>query len=244
MLNYLSTVGEILDSQTDTAVLPIGSTEQHGHHLPVGTDSIIARAVAEKVADKIGAYLLPVLSISTCSEHRGKKGSVWLKADTLYYIVKDIASCLKEQGFKKLVLILGHGGLFVVGPAVREINAENRGINVINIDLLDILHIKSREAGDILESRSNLHACEYETSLMLFLREELVKKDLAVDCEPQVPRSYLNYASIFKFCKDGVWGRPTLATREKGGKLFELLVQGSLEYTESVTEIFKEGLYR
>lgn len=236
MLSSKSTADEIQNANADTAVLPIGSTEQHGPHLPIATDYIIAGAVAEKVAEKLGAFLLPTLPISTCREHMGKKGSVWINPDTFYYMLKDITNSLREQGFKRLAVILAHGGIFIAAPAIREINATNHDIKVIKVDLVQF--IQSSEMNGILECRDNLHAGEFETSLMMHLREELVRKDKIVDCIPGVPRDYLNYASIFKYSPSGVWGMPSLATKEKGERILNLLVSKSIEYVNSVSELF------
>jgi creatinine amidohydrolase len=86
----------------------------------------------------------------------------------------------------------------------------------------------------ILQCRNNLHACEYETSLMLYLNEGLVRKDLITDSTPDVPRDYLNYGSIFKYSKCGVWGMPSLASTKKGEEIFNLLVDKSVEYVNEV----------
>lgn len=236
MFSPYSTADEIQDSGVDTAVLPIGSTEQHGPHLPLATDYIIAEAVGEKVAEKLGAFLLPALPISTCREHMGKKGSVWVNPDTFFFMVRDIVMSLKEQGFKRVVIIQAHGGIFMLTPVVRELNAISSDIKVIRVDLVQFF--QSKEMEGILECRDNLHACEFETSLMLHLNEELVRKDRIADCTPDVPRDYLNYASIFKFSPSGVWGMPSLASAEKGEKILKLLVEKSLEYINRVQELF------
>lgn len=235
MLWYESTADEIESGNNGIAVLPIGSTEQHGPHLPIATDFIIAGSVAKGVAEKLGAYLLPALPISTCREHMGKKGSVWMNPDTFYNMVGDIVMSLKEQGFKKVVIILGHGGIFIANPAVRELNATNPDIKVIKVDLCQLN--QSAEIASIIECKDNLHACEMETSLMLYLREDLVRKEKIVDCIPGVPRDYLNYGSIFRYSKCGVWGKPSLASKEKGERILKVYVEKSIEYINDVSNI-------
>ncbi|HHW48000.1 MAG TPA: creatininase family protein [Clostridiaceae bacterium] len=235
MLNSYSTAVEIRDSHVDTAILPIGSTEQHGPHLPIATDSLIAEAVAKRVAGRLGAFLLPVLPVSTCQEHMISKGSVGLGPDTFYYMIRDIVLCLKRQGFKTIILIISHGGVFMANPTVRELNATNPDIRVIKVDLVQF--INSPEISSVLVCKNNLHACEFETSLMLFLKEELVRKDKIADCEPDVPRDYLNYGNIFKYSKTGVWGKPSLATKEKGERIMNLLVDLSIDYINKVKKI-------
>lgn len=235
MLSFRSTADDIHESPTDLAILPIGSTEQHGHHLPVGTDFLIAGAVAEKVAERMGAWLLPALPISTCLEHRGKRGSVWMNPDTFMHMLGDIALSLKSQGFSRIAVLLGHGGIFSATPEIRRLNAANPGMRVIKVDFE--FFMKDIERENLLECMNNLHACEYETSLMLHLFETLVRKDRIVDYMPDVPRDYLNYASLLKYSPDGVWGMPSLATKEKGERIFSILVQRTIEYIEAVSRI-------
>lgn len=236
MLSYYSTVDEINSSDCKTAVLPIGSTEQHGPHLPLATDIIIAGSISSEISKLLNAFLLPTLPISTCREHMGKRGSVWMNPDTFYYMIRDIVLSLKEQGFEKVIIVIGHGGIFMANPVIRELNATNPDIKVIKIDFLPFLN--DSDMVDILECSNNLHACEYETSLMLYLQPELVREDLIEDCVPEVQRDFLNYAPIFKFSKNGVWGMPSLASKEKGEKLFKLLVGKSISYINHVLDIF------
>jgi|LSQX01.3.fsa_nt_gb creatinine amidohydrolase len=234
MFNYYNTADEIAGSDIDTVILPIGSTEQHGAHLPIGTDVIIAEAVARGICKQMEALVLPTLPISTCSEHRGKKGSVWMKADTFYYVIRDIVECLREQGFKRIVILTAHGGIFIAGPVIRDLNAKYDDIKVIRVALGELP--RSKEMEGVIESSNNLHACESETSLMLFLEEEYVKMDKAIDYIPDVPRPFLNYESIFKFSSNGVWGTPSLGTKEKGKKLYDYKVKEAVKY---IKETFK-----
>ena len=236
MVSYYSTADEIEMAGVDTVILPIGSTEQHGPHLPVATDFLIASAVGGGIAGKLGAFLLPTLPISTCREHMGKKGSVWMNPDTFYHMLLDTVLSLKEQGFKKIIILLAHGGIFMAGPAIRELNATNPDIKVVKVDIVQFF--QSDEMMKILECKDNLHACEFETSLILHLNEELVRRDKIVDAVPNVPRDYLNYAPIFKYSQSGVWGKPSLATKEKGEKVLELLVKESVKYVNSVFKMF------
>lgn len=234
MLDFTKTIDEIVAESSDLAILPIGSTEQHGPHLPMCTDYVVATEISKLIAEKTGAYLLPTLPISTCYEHKGKKGSVWMRPNTFYNVLQDIVLCLKDQGFKRVAVVLGHGGIFVATPAIRELNAMYDDLKVAKIDFLNFFGTK--EMMETLESPNNLHACEYETSLMLYLREELVKKDKIKDADfvPQYPRDFLNYVSLVKLSDTGVWGEPSLGTKEKGEKVVKILVEESIKYMNRV----------
>ena len=220
MLSYIQTVDEIVKANPELAILALGSIEQHGPHLPVGTDWMIADAFGKGIAKATGGYLLPVLPISTCREHMGKKGSVWMDSDAFFHMLNSILMCLKEQGFKKVVTLQCHGGIFMT-PVIREVNAKNHpDFMVVNIDFFTMPNpdgtLEGTPPGQI-----DMHAGEAETSLILHIAPETVKMELAEACWPPVPRSFLNYGSIFRAAGSGVWGDPTRATAEKGRLMLE-----------------------
>lgn len=217
---YHCTADEIMQKDPQIAIIPVGSLEQHGPHLPVMTDWAIAAETGRRVAEKMGAFLVPALPISTCREQMGKKGSVWMEPVTFYQMMTDIILSLKLQGFRKVGIVQCHGGIFIMTPLVRDLNARH------NPDLMVALAAPGNfadqlRAEGILETTGGLHACESETSRMLALAPETVHMDRAVDFIPQVPRPYLSYGSIFRASPTGVWGEPTKATAEKGEKIFE-----------------------
>lgn len=221
MISYNMTQPQLREMNPDTAVLPFGSLEQHGYHLPLSTDCITAEAFANRISKEMNAFQIPTIPISNCREHMGKMGSVWMNPDTFYNMVLDICNSLKEQGFKKVVIIQGHGGIFVLAPAIRQLNATlNPDLMVCVVNYYDFLE-EFREQG-IIESDVCLHADELETSVVMHLRPDLVKADKIVDHKPSVSRPYLSYGSIFCACPDGVWGVPSLASAEKGEKILEM----------------------
>ena len=170
---YQKTADEIMALDPELAILPVGSIEQHGPHLPVMTDWAIATELGRRIAEKMNAFLLPALPISTCREQMGKKGSVWMEPVTFYQMMNDIILSLKTQGFKKVGILQCHGGVFIMTPLVRDLNAKyNPDLMVVNIDTCyfsSILH-----AEGIIEAQDELHAGESETSQMLAIVPETV----------------------------------------------------------------------
>ena len=216
---YWNTADEIMEKDPELAIIPVGSIEQHGPHLPVMTDWAIATELGKRVAEKTGAFLLPALPISTCREHMGKKGAVWMEPTTFYQMMTDIIMSLKTQGFKKVAILQCHGGIFVMTPLVRDLNAKyNPDLMVAVIDSCVFFQTLYQEG--ILETNTELHAGESETSKILAVAPEMVHMDRAVDFVPNVPRPYLNYGSIFRASPTGVWGEPSKASAEKGEKIF------------------------
>lgn len=232
-VDYRNTADEIQAMDPTLAILPVGSVEQHGPHLPVMTDWAIATALGQHVAAVTGGFLLPALPISTCREHMGKKGSVWMEPTTFYQMMKDIILSLKTQGFRKIAILQCHGGIFAMTPLVRDLNAQyNPELMVANIDICSIFPLLYQEG--IIETNTELHAGEIETSLMLALAPETVQMDLAADCVPTLPRSYLSYGSIFRASPSGVWGEPSKATVQKGEHILSRTTQLITEELERV----------
>lgn len=223
MYTYEMTADDIMRLDPDTAVIPVGSLEQHGPHLPVMTDWAIASELGRRVAEKLNAFLVPALPVSTCREQMGKKGSVWMEPTTFYQMMTDIILSLKTQGFKKIAILQCHGGIFIMTPLVRDLNARwNPELMVVNVPPDVYGPILLREG--ILET-PELHAGEGETSKMLRLAPETVRMDRAVDFVPDVPRAYLSYGSIYRASPSGVWGQPTRASAEKGEKALACMAQ-------------------
>jgi creatinine amidohydrolase len=224
-------------AETELAILPVGSIENHGPHLPVATDWIIADAMGRGIAEKTGGFYIPALPVSTNKEHRGKRGSVGMHSDVFYRMLVDICLDLKAQGFKRVCIIQGHGGIFVMNPIVRELNADhNPDLMVVKIDLMEVCWTEFQNQG-LLEGTPGIHAEEAETSLILHLHPELVDMTKAVDFIPSVPRPYLNYGGILRFCPDGVWGSATKGSAEKGKKMMEIAVEVSVKYMNAVFEM-------
>lgn len=221
----------IMAQDPELAILPVGSVEQHGPHLPVMTDWAIATELGRRVAELTGGFLLPALPISTCREQMGKKGSVWMEPPTFYAMMNDIIMSLKLQGFKKVAILQCHGGIFIMTPLVRDLNAKfNPDLMVANIDICTFFPRLYQEG--VIETATELHAGEVETSMILAIAPESVDMEKAVDEVPNVPRNYLSYGSIFRASKSGVWGEAKCATAEKGEKCFQFCAKGAVEEIE------------
>lgn len=233
MLSYYNTSDEIKKSGVDTAVIPIGSIEQHGPHLPIGMDHLAAKTIAKGIAEKIGALLYPSIPFSTCYEHKGSKGTLCMRPITLYQVLQDLVLNLREQGINKVIFYIWHGGVFIAGPAIRELNALYDDVTVLLVS-----EVTNNKIEALFETKGEMHAGEEETSLMLYLAEETVRKDKMMDAGfmPSIPRNFLNYVPIPKISKTGVWGNPSKASYEKGKLLYEYVVEEAVRY---INEAFK-----
>ena len=112
-------------------VQPLGAIEQHGPHLPLSTDSVVATAVAQatvaQFGDEVDAWLLPTLEFTKSNEHAWSPGTVWLSATTLLAVLDDIGRCVATTPARRLVFLNGHGGNSAL------LNVANREIRLIRV---------------------------------------------------------------------------------------------------------------
>ena len=200
------------------AVLPVGAFEQHGPHLPLLTDTLLAEYFARHVADALGAALLPALPISLSHEQAGFRGSLSLRAETFMHLIRDLAGELEQQGFTRLVIVNAHGGNGVLGPVVREWNRSDRGIKAVLANCWDY------DSSQALQEPpgEDIHAGAWETSLMLALFSDVVGDYAALTAAPlgqgELQRD-LNHLGMGMLRPDGVWGDPSKATAEAGEQI-------------------------
>ena len=182
------------------------------------------------MAERLNAFLLPGIAFGNSQVLADFKGTVSVSPQTLANTVKEIGHCLLDQGFRRIVVLNGHGGNFILKTAVRELNLAQRQGKVILFNVYEAGELSSR----VLDAPSDdAHAGEAETSLMLHLEPEQVK-DERVDHVPDVGgRVYFDYLRMKEFCPDGVWGRSSLATAEKGRQLLEGTVDLLVEQVEA-----------
>lgn len=107
-LNYLQVKQKVAEGYA--IFIPVGSTEQHGKHMPLGTDSMCVREVAIRTASKMKALVAPVVSYGVSSQHMNFSGTVTVEPETLVRLIVEIATSLAHHGFKKIILFNGHGG--------------------------------------------------------------------------------------------------------------------------------------
>ncbi|MBN1541375.1 GNAT family N-acetyltransferase [candidate division KSB1 bacterium] len=201
-------------STSRIAVLPVGSFEQHAHHLPLDTDILLADYFAARLADYSNAALLPVLPFGTCSEQIGFRGSVGLRPETVMAVVRDICDQVEQQNFSLLILVNMHGGNFSLAPVVRDFNRSDRALKVLLCYPPELV-----EAID-----GDLHAGEWETSLMLALFPERVGSErIDVDdprwLQGEFLRSDLNHWGVGAISPRGALGFPSRASVEKGKRI-------------------------
>jgi len=167
-----------------TVVVGFGATEQHGHHLPIGTDAFLGDAVAEGVADRLDGFVAPTVRFGCSEHHMSFPGTISMKSETLQAIAKDVVTSFARHGFKKIVLVPTHGGNFHPIADFAAKLPPIRGVEVIAVTDLDaLMGIIARDSGEmgISPKIAGAHAGEWETSFMLRLHPELVHMERAIE---------------------------------------------------------------
>jgi len=202
------------------AVLPVGSFEQHGDHLPLVTDTVVACAIAKELASTYDLFLLPPVTISCSHEHAAWPGTVSIRSTTLAAIIADVVHSLDQAGVGKLVLVNGHGGNYVLSNVVQESNVGRR-----RLALYPGRHDwdAARVAAGLTSSgHDDMHAGELETSVLLHACPELVRAGYQA-ADHVTERPHLLVLGMRGYTASGVIGQPSLATPAKGQAVVDSL---------------------
>ncbi|CUR46220.1 creatininase family protein [Alloalcanivorax xenomutans] len=234
------------DKANTVIVLPIGAIEQHGPHLPICTDTAIATEVSGKalaaLPESVPAFALPPVWCGKSNEHIQFSGTVILKADTLLRVLWDIGESVYRMGFRKLVLVNGHGGQpQVVEIVARDLRAEYPDFCLFPVFTWGV----PNRAGEFLSEREKaegIHAGRAETSLMLALAPDHVHLDRAVGEYPcphhhglLTPEGRFRFAWLtHDLSASGVVGDPEGSSREEGETVLASLVEGWVAALEEI----------
>ena len=217
----------------DTAVLPVGAIEQHGPHLPLSVDWFQGDVVSRVVAERLDAYLLPGMPFGCSQAHAGFRGSIFIAQETLGAVVKDVATSLLEQGFRRVAVLNFHGGNLILKLAVRDLNLSQSLGKVV---LVNPAQDAAAALDEILDGYGDeQHAGELETSVMLYAAPDQVGPS-RVDHVPDVGPVYFDYLPMKEYCPEGVWGRSSRATAEKGRLAVEAMASYTVDYLERTFE--------
>jgi len=224
----------------DLIILPIGSVEQHGPHLPLATDSINVLYLATQAATASGVLVAPTIKTGVSFNHFDFPGTLSVQPETLTSLIVDVVKSLIHHGFKKIILLNGHGG----NNSAIETAAIKLKIDFTK-QIIGVLHswLLCKESADVLESPIRYHADEGETSRMLVSAGDLVNMDRAKLEVPHSKSGLFNFdiAEVFNqvvFCglprtqtvtKSGIFGDASIASAEKGQVLFKEMIENFIK---------------
>ncbi len=222
--------------QDAMVIVPIGSLEQHGPHLPVEVDSVLGETVALRTARAIAergqpVLVLPVLWTGISEHHMSFGGTVSLDLPAFTALVEGVVRAVHRHGFRRIVLLNGHGGNENGLRCITDELTPKLGIPIVQFTYW---YAAAEAIGAILETQAGLsHACEAETSMMMAVRPELVANDRiplaranrGADVADLVGGGVYLWRSIGARSASGVIGHPEAATPDKGHRLFDAISQ-------------------
>jgi creatinine amidohydrolase len=223
-------IKEEIQKGRDTVVVSFGSTEQHGRHLPLGTDAVLGDEIGWRLAERLGAFLAPTVRFGCSDHHLAFTGTISLGEKTFRSIVTDVVASLSVHGFRRIVLLPTHGGNFKpLAEAVAKIKPA-KGIRILAFtDLEGFVNaaFESSRGFGVAAAKSGAHSGEWETSLMLALRSDQVKMDWAAEgFVGDLSEIMLKvFDGIQNLDQNGVLGDPRPATAEAGKKYLEVIIE-------------------
>lgn len=231
-----------LDKEKTVAILPLGATEEHGHHLPLDVDTRIVTNICIAAAKRTQMdVVIPEIPFGFESHHMGIPGTINIPSDILIEFGRAVTGSLAIHGFKHILLVNGHGS----NRSIIDLIARNTIVDYPDTLCASISWWELQEvrdvANEILESDPTSHGCELETSVYLHLKKELVQMDKAridglnnltphfwSDLLGRRPEGFSNPAAMMEIWHtitgSGVRGNPTNATPEKGKLIFDAAV--------------------
>ncbi|UCH09634.1 MAG: creatininase family protein [Fidelibacterota bacterium] len=239
-------------SIVDTAIIPCGSIEQHGPHLPVDVDyhdvAYLARQVAEKCSDP-KPFVLPAIPYGVSYHHDDFKGTLSITNNALSHFVYDLGCSLARNGIRKIIILNGHGdNAPTLKYAAQMINRDQHIFVCVETG-----ETSDKDVYDLIDTPNDIHSGEIETSTTLALRPELVQMDKAVDATLDFGSRYLDFTSARgvpwyvrtkRLSDTGIMGNPTKATAEKGREIWEVMITHLVRFVEEVKESEPEDLYQ
>jgi creatinine amidohydrolase len=216
-------------------ILPTGSTEQHGRHLPIETDAFLVETVCLEVGKRIPeqVLVLPTISYGLNMHHIDFPGTIHIEPETFIAFCLNITKSVAYHGFKKILIVNGHGsnGPLVDLTARKTVLATESICGAVSYFALAVEAFKQVRDTEVIA-----HSDEFETSLYLYLAPERVRMERAVAGNDVMGKyvssdSTSNYPVRFsdfwgRWTKSGVHGDPTTATAEKGKVIFEAAISG------------------
>jgi len=234
----------------DTVIVPVGSTEQHGPHAPLLTDSIIPTEVARRVAPRVGAVVAPTVNYSLSYPHVGFAGVVHVRVSTFMVLIEDLCASLASIGFRRIVFLNGHyDNTYAIAYACA--NAAERmpsGTRAFPVNYWD--GMTPAEAAEYFDPSNGLHANKGETSAVLAIRPDLVDMERANVEFPPFPEAtnpapvhtaffFAAPGSVHRATVSGTWGDARESNAEFGERYLGVAAASTTRLLAEIERTFE-----
>lgn len=239
----------LAETDSPTIIVPIGSTEQHGPHLPLGVDAMQAETLSEGIAEQADVLMAPTIPYGDADHHLAFPGTISLSTETTTAVLVDVYESLLGHGFENIITVNGHrvANLTAIDTATKQVSATHPQAFFGTIDPLRFgvqIHTDLRDG----DPEDGMHGGEFETSFMQFHYEDLVREDAF---QPEGSETFSRFQSNNLVGNDdrvlspstghdpdeghlGHVGDPTNASPDKGKRLYDRLVEDAVEFIEEL----------
>ncbi len=237
-------------AEQQTVIVPIGSTEQHGPHAPLGTDALIPTEIARRVAPRVGALVAPAVNYGLSYPHTGFTGVVQVRIPTFMTLIEDLCASLATVGFTRIVFLNGHyDNAYAIAYACANVAPRlPEGVRAFPLNYWD--GMTPAEAAEFFDPSNGLHANKGETAAVLAINAELVDMELANEEFPPFP-DVTNAAavhtafffsapgSVHRATRSGTWGDAREATPEFGERYLQVVTDATIRLLDDIERTFE-----
>ena len=221
---------QALAKTTDFAILPVGAIEQHGPHLPFSTDNIIGEYIADRLGESTGALVLPCLQYTPSFSLRLFPGTVCVSDELFADLLVELAENYYRHGIHVIYTLIAHYGAMAACKTAERTLILTSKMQMVNLTLPGINEAIQKFCTSKRWHPSYVHSEEFETSLVLAIKPELVNMSKAVAEYPAIDPLFGPISIPWTdFTRSGVIGDATGATAEKGHAMLELIIERALE---------------
>lgn len=232
-------------------ILPVGSTEQHGPHLPISTDVLIPVEIAKRAGKEVNALVAPPIVFGLSIDHKPAGGVIYLKLNTLCTLIGEVTLALAEQGFREVIVLNGHySNAWAVHHALNEIQPQlPAGAKAFGFDYW--AGMPPEQGAGYISPSAGIHANIGETSAVLAIAPDLVDMEKAPNEFPEFPKLrtgvfsilnsyFLSYPGSFAAALEtGAWGDATQSTEEKGETFLQQLTQATVNMIRDIEDTYE-----
>ncbi len=235
-------IGSAIAAGITSVIVPVGSTEQHGPHLPLAADSLHTVAMLEGVARRLPALLAPLLPVGCSDHHLAFPGTLSVSRETLGHLVGDCCRCLARHGFRHILIYSGHGGnaeplASIVDDLNRQLGS-TRVIGCTDWSVYEETLLGHAARRGIDQTVAGGHSGELEASMILAIRPELVLMEHAAPGylgDPATIRPRIFSEGIQAISPSGVLGDPRPADTERGNEYLAVMI-------DRLTQFFQDAI--
>ena len=235
--------------RSQSVIVPVGSTEQHGPHGPLLTDALVPTEVARRIAPRVNAVVAPTINYSLSYPHAGFKGVVYLSVPTFMALIEDVCVGLATVGFRKIVFLNGHyDNTYAIAYACSEAQKRvPRGMQAYPVNYWD--GMSAEESAEFFAQDTGLHANRGEMSAVMAINPALVDMDAANAEMPPFPQVtnpapvhtayfFSTPGSVHSATRSGTWGDAREASAEYGERYLSVACDATVRLLDDIERTY------